>query len=228
MASGYVYILINQSMPGLIKVGCTSRDTRARARELFTTGIPTPFQVAFEIFSDSHEKLEADLQAELHDFRVAGNREFFRYPLSRAITLLQQLNAPPVSPDSVYLAEDILTRLNAKYPAYLRPEIVAVRIVQSKERVWLEITEEKEIAGYLKDQIIRRSDLAFIIFNRDVPYFLPTDDISETARKFVEEYDPYSIIMTTNLFHVDACCEVDKLHNPNRDRLRHQDPSQSS
>jgi hypothetical protein len=28
--------------------------------------------------------------------------------------------------------------------------------------VWLEITQEPEVAGYLKDQTIKRSDLAFI------------------------------------------------------------------
>jgi hypothetical protein len=52
MASGYVYILVNHSMVGLLKIGRTVRDSRARARELSTTGVPTPFQVAFEVFSD--------------------------------------------------------------------------------------------------------------------------------------------------------------------------------
>lgn len=58
MAAGYVYILINHSMPGLLKIGKTIRDCRVRARELSTTGVPTPFQVAFELFSEDHEALE--------------------------------------------------------------------------------------------------------------------------------------------------------------------------
>jgi len=37
MTHGYVYILINHSMPGLLKIGRTVRDSRARARELSTT-----------------------------------------------------------------------------------------------------------------------------------------------------------------------------------------------
>ncbi|WP_266296794.1 hypothetical protein [Pectobacterium parmentieri] len=36
-------------MSGSIKIGRTLRDSRLRARELSSTGIPTPFQVAFVV-----------------------------------------------------------------------------------------------------------------------------------------------------------------------------------
>lgn len=217
MASGYVYILTNVSLPGMIKVGRTLRDSRSRARELFTTGLPTPFQVAFEIFSDEHEKLEADFHQELHDFRISNNREFFKYPLDKAITLLQKLNSPPASNESVFQAEDIFESLKQKYPGYLKPDIVAVRIVQPQDRVWLEITQEKETAGYLKDQKITRTDLAFISDGEyDSQLFRPEDDLRENTRKFVEDFDPYSIIMATDLFHDSACKEINEKFNPHR------------
>lgn len=217
MASGYVYILTNVSLPGMIKVGRTLRDSRSRAREFFTTGLPTPFQVAFEIFSDEHEKLEADFHQELHDFRISNNREFFKYPLDKAITLLQKLNSPPASNESVFQAEDIFESLKQKYPGYLKPDIVAVRIVQPQDRVWLEITQEKETAGYLKDQKITRTDLAFISDGEyDSQLFRPEDDLRENTRKFVEDFDPYSIIMATDLFHDSACKEINEKFNPHR------------
>lgn len=217
MASGYTYILTNVSLPGMIKVGRTLRDSRSRARELFTTGLPTPFQVAFEIFSDEHEKLEADFHQELHDFRISNNREFFKYPLDKAITLLQKLNSPPASNESVFQAEDIFESLKQKYPGYLKPDIVAVRIVQPQDRVWLEITQEKETAGYLKDQKITRTDLAFISDGEyDSQLFRPEDDLRENTRKFVEDFDPYSIIMATDLFHDSACKEINEKFNPHR------------
>ncbi|MCG9886505.1 MAG: GIY-YIG nuclease family protein [Cyanobacteria bacterium] len=201
----------------MIKVGRTLRDSRSRARELFTTGLPTPFQVAFEIFSDEHEKLEADFHQELHDFRISNNREFFKYPLDKAITLLQQLNIPPASNESVFQAEDIFESLKQKYLSYLKPDIVAVRIVQPQDRVWLEITQEKETAGYLKDQKITRTDLAFISDGGyDSHLFRPEDDVRENARKFVEDFDPYSIIMTTDLFHDSACQEINEKFNPHK------------
>jgi T5orf172 domain len=217
MASGYVYILTNVSLPGMMKVGRTLRDSRSRARELFTTGLPTPFQVVFEIFSDEHEKLEAAFHQELHDFRISNNREFFKYPLDKAIALLQKLNSPPASNESVFQAEDIFESLKQKYPGYLKPDIVAVRIVQPKDRVWIEITQEEEIAGYLKDQKITRTDLAFISDGEyDSHLFRPEDDVRDNARKFVEDFDPYSIIMTIDLFHDSACNEINEKFNPHK------------
>lgn len=215
MTHGYVYVLINHSMPGLLKIGRTVRDSRARARELSTTSLPTPYTVAFEVFSQDCEVLEKEAHTRLADFRVAQNREFFRYPLDRAIKLLLQLSVPPSDEDAKYFAEDILDRLAAKYGTDLDQDIVAVRIVQTKDRVRLEVTREEEVAGYLKDQLIKRTDLAFIMGETyDQTFFLPNSTVSENARRFVEDYDPFSIIMTTDLFHEEACKRIDREFNP--------------
>lgn len=195
-------------------MGRTLRDSRSRARELFTSGLPTPFQVAFEIFSDECDKLETDFHQELHDFRVSNNREFFKYPLDKAITLLQNLNSPPASKESIFQAEDIFESLKQKYAAYLRPDIVAIRIVQPQGRVWLEITQEQERAGYLRDQKITRTDLGFIREGSyDSHLFRPEDNVRENARKFVNDFDIYSIMMTTDLFHESACKEINDKFN---------------
>src|SRR3954466_7359261 len=46
---GFVYILINPSLPGLVKIGKTTRSSESRAMELSApTGLPTPFIVAFD------------------------------------------------------------------------------------------------------------------------------------------------------------------------------------
>lgn len=216
MSAGYVYILINSSMPGLIKVGRTFRDAKARARELHTTGVPTPFEVAFELFSEDHEALEQRLHEQIAEFRVAGNREFFRYPLKRAIEHLQEISSPPKHSSSAYCAEGIFHDLTKKYRTWLKPTIVDVRIVQTQERVWLEITEEKEIAGYLVDQTINRSDLGFCSGDDSQgQYFSPSNTISENASKFVETWEPHSIIMTTDLFHQEACNQIENDPNLN-------------
>lgn len=207
MVPGYVYILINPSMPGLIKIGRTLRDSRMRARELSSTGVPTPFQVAFELFTEQHEALEAMIHNELNDFRVSASREFFRYPLDKAIALLIKSAKPLQNSTEQYVAEDVTQRLREKYPSYLRPEIVAVRIVQMPGYVSLEIMIEEEKAGYLIDQTIRRMDLEFIS-DKNGPFFRPEDDVSLNADKFVNDYDPYSIVMTTDLFHEKACQQI--------------------
>lgn len=46
---GWVYIITNKSMPGLLKIGYTMKDPRSRAKELEGTGIPTPYEVVYEV-----------------------------------------------------------------------------------------------------------------------------------------------------------------------------------
>lgn len=90
---GYVYILVNDSMPGLIKIGKTTRNSRTRARELSnSTGVPTPFTIAFELSSEKYEKLESEIHIKLAKYRVSQNREFFKYPVDEAIRLLKELH----------------------------------------------------------------------------------------------------------------------------------------
>ncbi|ARK41571.1 hypothetical protein [Burkholderia pseudomallei] len=104
------------------------------------------------------------------------HESFFRYPLDKAIALLLELAELPQSRAAQYVAEDVTCRLREKYPAYLRADIAAIRIVQVPGRVWLEITTERETAGYLVDQTIQRTDLAFIA-DTEEPFFRPEDDV---------------------------------------------------
>lgn len=47
--AGYIYVLINPSMDGLVKIGKTTRDPSGRAKELSgATGVPSPFLLAYE------------------------------------------------------------------------------------------------------------------------------------------------------------------------------------
>jgi hypothetical protein len=52
---GFVYILSNDSMPGLYKIGFTHNSVRQRIRDLSATGVPTAFRAerVFEIPADS-------------------------------------------------------------------------------------------------------------------------------------------------------------------------------
>lgn len=200
MNSGYVYILINQSLPSIIKIGKTKRDSKLRAKELSNTSIPTPFTVAFEVFSDNMDELEKRAHKYLDEFKISKGREFFRYPLNDAIKLLQDLNTLPNDRDSSFVAISIYEDLVEKYPSYLQDSITDVRILQTDERVWLEIIFEELIAGYLKDITIKRSDLGFIIEDFDSLCFNPNKNINVNARKFVDEFDVISILNTTDLF----------------------------
>lgn len=73
---GYVYVLSNESMPGLLKIGCTKNDPMSRAVQLHTTGVPTPFKLEFALFSEDAQESEKMAHWLLSNKKVA-NREFF-------------------------------------------------------------------------------------------------------------------------------------------------------
>ena len=115
MEEGWVYVLVNSSIPGMAKVGRTSRTPHARAAELSgVTGVATPFIVAYDqFFADCHAA-ERAVHAELdrRGCRVAPNREFFRAVPSDIIRLLMEVpdgtgQAPPPSA-SAGMAESLL------------------------------------------------------------------------------------------------------------------------
>lgn len=92
-APGFVYVLLNQSLPGCVKIGKTTRDSAARANELSAaTGVPTPFLVAYEAFFRDCDQAESYIHAllEADGVRLAGNREFFTISAPQAINMVIQ------------------------------------------------------------------------------------------------------------------------------------------
>ena len=80
MAEGWVYCLSNPSMPELVKIGMTERTPEERAKELSTTGVPTPFVIEFAKKVKNPAQKEATLHALLEKYaeRMNARREFFR------------------------------------------------------------------------------------------------------------------------------------------------------
>lgn len=78
MTYGFVYMLRNDYMPDVVKIGCTERSPHRRAAELSkATGVPTPFQVVCYIEVRDHERCEREIHDWLSAHRVPSNREFF-------------------------------------------------------------------------------------------------------------------------------------------------------
>jgi hypothetical protein len=79
MASyGFVYILMNDYMPRVFKLGCTERAPSQRAEEVSgATGVPGPFMVACYAEMVDFQRIERELHARFDEYRVSSNREFF-------------------------------------------------------------------------------------------------------------------------------------------------------
>ena len=77
-SKGYIYILENDEMPGLYKVGWTERSADERAKELSGTGLPTPYKVAYSKSTNLTAEIEKTIHKNLDYCRLRSNREFFK------------------------------------------------------------------------------------------------------------------------------------------------------
>jgi hypothetical protein len=80
----YLYICSNPSMPGLLKIGKTTRDPHERSQALYSTGVPTPFFVEYSWEVTDCSACERLAHQALDSYRVTKKREFFRIPLKTA------------------------------------------------------------------------------------------------------------------------------------------------
>ena len=92
---GYVYVLTNEAMPGLVKIGRSKHAAGVRAKQIYKgdTGVPLPFDVHFECLFDDCIEGEALVHEELQDERVNPNREFFRLDPEKAMLRVMDIRA---------------------------------------------------------------------------------------------------------------------------------------
>ena len=97
---GIVYVLSNRVMPGLVKIGMTTRcEIDSRLKELYTTGVPVPFDVEYacEVDSCDSAKIEKALHKAFEPQRINANREFFQINKDQAIAILELFNKKDVT-----------------------------------------------------------------------------------------------------------------------------------
>lgn len=100
MSAGYLYCFENESMPGLYKVGMTTREIKYRLQEANLTDTykpPTPYILCLEKRVNDVRKAETFVHNYLESYgtRVNKRREFFRVSLDtvrKAFELVEQEN----------------------------------------------------------------------------------------------------------------------------------------
>lgn len=112
MEYGIVYLLTNPVMPGLVKIGMTAqKDIEKRMRELYTTGVPVPFECQFacKVKKGDCVKIEKALHAAFAPQRVNANREFFRIQVEQAKSILELFHHTDVTEEVSDEIENDLT-----------------------------------------------------------------------------------------------------------------------
>ena len=93
-----VYILINEAMPGYIKIGITT-DLERRMQELDNTSIPLPFECFYACTVKDMGFVEKQLHNAFADHRVRINREFFELSPIRAAAALKLVELENITPN---------------------------------------------------------------------------------------------------------------------------------
>ncbi|MCG7388785.1 GIY-YIG nuclease family protein [Pantoea sp. ACRSB] len=77
--AGWVYVLSNDFMPDIYKVGMTTTSPEIRAKELSSaTGVPAPFKIVAAYHCNDPAQSERDAHEELASYRINESREFFK------------------------------------------------------------------------------------------------------------------------------------------------------
>jgi len=103
---GIVYLLTNPSMPGLVKIGMTTRESiEVRMKELYGTGVPAPFECyyACKVHSSDCAKIEKALHTAFSPNRINPNREFFNINPAQAEAIL-----------ALFHREDVTQEINSE------------------------------------------------------------------------------------------------------------------
>lgn len=97
-SSQIVYVLTNPAMPGLVKIGKTTQlEVDARMRQLYSTGVPVPFDCAFACQVKDATEVEKALHFAFGNSRINPNREFFNIDAERVIAVLKLLKVDDIT-----------------------------------------------------------------------------------------------------------------------------------
>ena len=86
-------------MPGIIKIGKTTQeDVKLRMAQLYSTGVPLPFECEYAAKVNNIDEVERALHTAFGPDRVNPKREFFEIEANQAITIIKLLELVNVSP----------------------------------------------------------------------------------------------------------------------------------
>lgn len=159
---GIVYVLTNPCMPGIVKIGMTERkNIEARLKELYTTGVPLPFDCKFACNVKKSEcaKIEKALHTAFAPQRVNANREFFRIIPEQAIAILE-----------LFQHEDVTAEITKEIEDELTPEDKAAQEKSKTKRPALDFYQmglkKSDILIYKHDE----NKTCFVVDNKHVSY----------------------------------------------------------
>ncbi|MGL5796622.1 MAG: GIY-YIG nuclease family protein, partial [Cetobacterium sp.] len=92
MKNGFIYILTNELMDNIVKIGQTKRDIKKRCAEISSsTGVAVPYEIAYYKEVEDCVALEREIHKYFKNCRVNKQREFFYLSVDEVIEYIEEL-----------------------------------------------------------------------------------------------------------------------------------------
>ena len=134
----------NAAMPGLYKVGCTSRNPSERASDLYSTGVPAPFVVEYCAYIEDYAYIERIAHSNLSKYNYS--KEFFKCDLEKCIIEVKRAAASQPTYKEWYRDQQMKARVEGREAQYLR-ELEEKRRREQIARAERERRERQEAAA---------------------------------------------------------------------------------
>ena len=105
--SKYIYILTNESMPDLVKIGRTDKSIEQRIKGLDNTSIPLPFKCFYAAEVNDARIVEPKLHRIFSDKRIRHNREFFRIDPNLVKEAIQLAEVREITPKQEIVSDTL-------------------------------------------------------------------------------------------------------------------------
>ena len=156
---GIVYVLTNPAMPGLVKIGMTSRNNiDERMKELYGTGVPVPFECKYacKVKSSDCEKIEKALHTAFAPDRINANREFFKIKPEQAMAILELFNREDVTQEITDEIDNDLTTedksASEKINSSRRPPLNYFEMRNKKDDLLVYVKDNNIIASIVDEK----------------------------------------------------------------------------
>jgi hypothetical protein len=102
----WIYVLVNQSIPGMVKIGMTTNTVEERAKQINSaTGVPTPWIPVYKFRCYGSRYLEQEIHDYLVKDRVNMGREMFSINAITAQSVIEKLGVPYAN--ALYVASEM-------------------------------------------------------------------------------------------------------------------------
>ncbi|MGR3174860.1 MAG: GIY-YIG nuclease family protein [Candidatus Scalindua sp.] len=146
---GFIYVMTNDSMPDLVKVGMSKKVPTERAKELEDTGVPKPYVAQYYAFFDDMFQAEKKAHKALSEYHY--NKEFYKIDVATAIYYIENIGLSFTKlyskPEDDRIADELRLKMQQEQEEKKRvDDKLKLKIQQEqeeKERVERELREKK-------------------------------------------------------------------------------------